>query len=112
MNAVRFIEERTRMCRTYFGCSGCPACDSGSCKFSITLGCEAAKQVEIVKEWASAHPRKTRQDVFLEQWPNAALENGTDILRIKPCQIDSVACGINLGCCDDCRREFWGKVVE
>lgn len=114
MDAVRFIEERNRMCKSFDKCSyGCPAWD-GSCKLETgtNLEYEADKQVEIVKEWAAAHPRKTRQDVFLEQWPNAALENGTDILRIKPCQIDSVACGINLGCCDDCRREFWGKVVE
>lgn len=114
MNAVRFIEERKRMCKSFDKCSyGCPAWD-GLCKLETgtNLEYEADKQVEIVKEWAAAHPRKTRQDVFLEQWPNAPiLHDG--YLGIKPCSLDEEKgknCGV-IGCMH-CRRKFWGEVVE
>lgn len=73
MDAVKFIKERSRMCKSFNKCSyGCPAW-GGSCKLETGtyLECEATKQVEIVEEWFAAHPRKTRQSVFLEQYPNA-----------------------------------------
>lgn len=67
MDAVKFIEERNRMCKAQNQCSdGCPAWDAGVCKLGIHLRCEADKQVAIVAEWAAAHPCKTRQSVFLE----------------------------------------------
>ena len=55
MDAVKFIEERNRMCGT----------------MSEVWGVDAAQIVKNTEEWAAAHPRKTRQSVFLEQWPNA-----------------------------------------
>lgn len=115
MDAVRFIEERNRMCKAYCGCGKCPAHTNGSCKFSITIGCEADKQVEIVKEWAAAHPRKTRQSEFLEQWPKAKLDDA-GALCVMPCTLipslcSSSHCGGHENCVV-CRREFWGKVVE
>lgn len=116
MNAVRFIEERNRMCKSFDKCSyGCPAWD-GSCKLKTgtNLGYEADKQVEIVKEWATAHPRKTRQSVFLEQYPEAEIDKRGDLM-VCPKRI-SADCRNKYGnctkSCSDCRREFWGKVVE
>ena len=117
MNAVRFIEERNRMCKSFDKCSyGCPAWD-GLCKLETgtNLECEADKQVEIVKKWAAAHPRKTRQSVFLEQWPNAKVDaNG--VLEICPVKLDMnqdclVSQGGHLSCADCCDR-FWRKAVE
>lgn len=43
----------------------------------------------FIEQWSREHPRKTRQDVFLKQWPNAAVYGG-----------------------GDCRREFWMQEVE
>lgn len=117
MDAVKFIEERTRMCKTYFGCSGCPACDNGSCRFSITLGDRPDKQIEIVAEWSAAHPRKTRQDVFLEQWPEAMIESD-GVIAICPTALDKsygkTHCShiLTKAGCDSCRRKFWKKKVE
>jgi hypothetical protein len=117
MDAVKFIEERNRMCNSFDKyCYGCPAWD-GSCKLGTGtyLKCEAAKQVEIVEEWSAAHPRKTRQSVFLEQYPNAVLDKD-GVLRICPFSVGGdipkkYKC-ICLTDCSACRREFWMQEVE
>ena len=57
MDAVKFIEERNRMCGT----------------MSEVWGVDAAQIVKNTEEWSAAHPRKTRQSVFLEQWPNCTM---------------------------------------
>ena len=114
MDAIEFLRERSRMCKSFKRCSyGCPAW-GGSCKLEIGTGleCEADKQVEIVKEWAAAHPRKTRQSVFLEQWPNAKIVGGA--LAICPYNLGVIdKCKSEmLRLCSDCRREFWMQEVE
>ena len=114
MDALEFLRERKRMCKSFNKCSdGCPAW-TGSCKLETgtVFEWEADKQVEIVKEWAAAHPRKTRQSVFLEQWPEAQLDC-CGMVEICPSDIDTT---IHQNCsadkCGDCRREFWGQAVE
>ena len=118
MDAVKFIKEHGRMCRTYYGCDGCLARNNdGSCKFSTIVGDGADEQIALLEEWSAAHPRKTRQDVFLEQWPDARTY-GDGILCLCPKEISSWRRGqygecINGGnVCDSCRREFWGQEVE
>lgn len=117
MDAVKFIEERNRMCKSFDKyCYGCPAWD-GSCKLGTGtyLKCEGAKQVKIVEEWSAAHPRKTRQSVFLEQWPQAEIDK-SGCLMLCPKRI-SADYRIRYGncsnrLCSDCRREFWPQEVE
>lgn len=121
MDAVEFIEERKRMCKSQSGCfNGCPAGAHGLCKFNIHNGFEADKQVEIVEEWSAAHPRKTRQDVFLEQWPEVRVESD-GILSICPSVLSKAyrmysgeKCPntITPKICADCRREFWSQEVD
>lgn len=117
MDAVKYIEERDRMCAANVHCANCPAWNDGYCFVSIRSGYDAGEQVKIVEEWAAAHPCKTRQDVFLEQWPEARTY-GDGILCLCPKDISSWRRGQFGGCtnggngCDSCRREFWGKVVE
>ena len=70
--------------------------------------------VAEVEQWSKEHPRKTRQSVFLEQWPDARVDSN-GVLAICPanvsaehrCQSVCLArpCGI---CC----REFWMQEVE
>ena len=117
MDAVKFIEERNRMCKSFDKyCYGCPAWD-GSCKLGTGtyLKCEAAKQVEIVEEWSAAHPRKTRQSVFLEQYPNAKVVGDTGVPTVYPCYIEQGMDDVkycNSLSCSECRREFWMQEVE
>lgn len=59
MDAVRFVIERRRM----FAVTG------ENPKHSMfNMGTPAEEVVREVEEWATAHPRKTRQSEFLEQY--------------------------------------------
>ena len=117
MDAVKFIEERERMCKMYGGCTGCPGYDDGVCMVGITTGITPVKQIELLEKWSAAHPRKTRQSAFLEQWPEARIyANGA--LSICPNAVCAWRCGKDgerveeTGTCDDCCREFWTQEVE
>ena len=117
MDAVKFIEERDRMCKAHYDadneyCSaGCPGY-SIECLQLDGYTEDMRKLVEIVEEWSAAHPRKTRQSVFLEQWPNAQI---TDGILCCPQIVEDVyhpSHGCAATRCDDCRREFWMQEVE
>lgn len=120
MDAVKFIEERNRMCKSFGDrCTGCPAynaCNDKLCGCAViqdsTL--DATAQIAIVEEWSAAHPRKTRQSVFLEQWPEAELVNGC--LAICPKRISANYRNGNADCtnrsCADCLYKFWMQEVE
>ena len=120
MDALKFIEERNRMCDRYWqvdgDCDGCPLIDARECNELRNMvdgaGKAVGKTVEIVEKWSKEHPRKTRQDVFLKQWPNAVVyEDG--VLNIAPCRLDRPATGRCDGTtCADCRREFWMQEVQ
>lgn len=112
MDAIEFINERQRMCDTFIGgCTGCPL-DGTLCGGFNKV--EAERLVGAVEEWSAAHPRKTRQSVFLELHPNARVTtDGT--VGIWPCDVaknmQNVTYCSSLSC-TDCRREFWMKEVE
>lgn len=118
MDGVTFLKERNRMCKTNVSCYGCPAHDIGSsnsCKLAMENWASPEQQIRIVEEWSAAHPRKTRQSVFLEQYPNAKVVGDTDIPWVYPCQIDHSMENVtrcNSLSCSDCRREFWAQEVE
>lgn len=112
MDAVKFVEERRRM----FDVTG------EYPKYNLfSLNISAEDVVKEVEEWSAAHLRKTRQDVFIEQYPEADI--GDDgVLRICPSLI-AASYRLNNGkCvhasehkfthCSDCRREFWMQEVE
>ena len=106
MDAVKFLQERNRMY------------ESGAATTSIRLGTDydPAGAVKVVEKWSAEHPRKTRQSVFLEQWPDADI-NANGVVAIFPCSFlkeyrqesKCTAPGIT---CDNCRREFWMQEVE
>lgn len=86
MDAVKFIEERNRMCGT----------------MSEVWGVDAAQIVKNTEEWSAAHPRKTRQSVFLEQYPEAQIGvNG--ILEVCPAPIFH-SHRLNAAASSGCRR--------
>lgn len=71
--------------------------------------------VAEVEEWAKMNPVKTRQSVFLEQYPEAELY--TDgVLGLCPKRVSVAYRNDKRRCatitCSYCRREFWGQEVE
>lgn len=122
MDAVEFIKERGRMCRAYGDkCAGCPAAnvsaDAPACALDIESQVDSKKQVTIVEEWSAAHPRKTRQSVFLEQWPEAKIDE-SGLLDVCPYLVSATHrnkygyCAAEGVRCSACRSEFWGQEVE
>lgn len=115
MDALEFLSERKKICNYYNkDCCDCPL-DAAICTSSSTMPDEDYKRIiAIVEQWSKEHPRKTRQSVFLEQWPEA--KRVDNILAVCPKVLDmSFPCWIynsaNVGC-EDCRREFWMQEVE
>lgn len=109
------FEMYARMCKSYMDCrNGCEIR-----KECVLLGLSCGpfiaehpdKAKEIVEKWAKEHPIKTRQEAFLELYPNAALdENG--VLEICACFIDKRIICITSRICEKCRKEYWGGVEE
>lgn len=106
MDAVKFIEEHRRMYKV-----------TGKHLPTLAEGIPAEDVVKEVEEWSAAHPRKTRQSVFLEQYPEARIGNH-GVLLVCPCPISASHRNADGGCatigrrCDDCRREFWMQEVK
>jgi hypothetical protein len=86
MDAIQFIKEKERMCNTCGSCLLCPAWLDDGCIFRARSSFAPEQQVNTVKVWAEHHPAKTRQDVFLEQYPEAEIDlNG--MLDVCPAPI-------------------------
>lgn len=121
MDAIKFIEERNRMCKSFdkgYGCQMCPACDNDlCCVVSVTSTLDATAQITIVEKWSAEHPRKTRQSVFLERNPEA-LADKFGVLQICPRYISAAHRDGDGECkeprirCVDCCREFWMQEVK
>lgn len=104
MDAVKFVKERRRM---------------------YTLGCikkgindyntKAEDVVAEVEAWSAAHPRKTRQSVFLAQYPEGEIDS-SGCLVLCPKRISTDCLNRYGNCtkrlCADCRKEFWGQEVK
>lgn len=110
MDAIEFVRERNRMCRSFSDCSNCPA-DRNTCCDTFEWQEEL---VAIVEKWSAEHPLKTRQSEFLKQFPYAECFNG--IMIICPKVVDtSFSCALSVDeniTCPDCRRKFWLQEVE
>lgn len=108
MDAVKFIKAIKQM--LYAG-----AGDSTVQKYISAYkknDCEG--MVKAAEQWAAEHPAKTRQSVFLEQFPNAPIYTNTHNVALDPCLVDTTLrghCPTGRGC-DICRREFWLTEVE
>ena len=114
MDAVEFIQEEIRMCANFQDCTECPLCDTAYCSVSPKkrMQEEAEEIVRRIKDWSTANPRKTRQDLFLEQYPDVSLSYG--IINIKPCQIvrNHTYGECCITDCPQCRKEFWTQEVK
>ena len=117
MDAVEFVKNYIRMCNTGDDCEDCPLNKTDFC-FAPAKELnqkEAGEVVRRVEEWSASHPIKTRQSMFLEQWPNADFDC-QDVIAIDPCNIDITIRGENDDCyngnCEKCRRKFWLQEME
>ena len=117
MDALEFLKERKRMCTSYRGCDGCPL-EGTYCALSNTTDDKDCERIiATVEQWSKEHPRKTRQSVFLEKWPEAEIDvNG--VIRLCPRNISAShrdndgSCAYQTKTCIDCRREFWMQEAE
>ena len=110
MDAVEFLKTLCRMCN----------CECYKCEFGKRLsGFETCtvwrkthpeEAVAIAEQWAAEHPAKTRQSVFLEQYPETEIDK-YGCLRLCPELVSADYRNRHGDCinrvCIDCRREFW-----
>lgn len=122
MDAIKFINEKVRMCDIFSSvvhtCTGCPLAAFDGCDFDDLVDQDRVEEaVELVEKWAKENPRKTRQSLFLEQYPDAQLDD-TDVLCICPAIIsssyrkDGGRCINSQKKCSNCRYEFWSQEVK
>ncbi len=68
-----------------------------------------------VEQRSKEHSRKTRQSMFLEQWPEAEIDE-SGCLMLCPTIVSADQRNRHGDCitlkCTDCRREFWMQEVE
>lgn len=116
MDAVKYLKTLRRMCDRH-----CTNCEFGKRLCGFVTSCTVWRKthpeeaVEIAEKWAKEHPVKTRQSVFLEQYPEAAISKDGAI-AICPLEISAAYSGAcnkgNSDVCADCKRQFWLAEVE
>ena len=117
MDALEFLMERRRMCDSYRGCVGCPFGAAECVVRDMTSEDNCKRIVSAVEQWSKEHPRKTRQSVFLRQYPEAEID-AHGLVRLCPMSISAAhrdsdgECNYPEKMCRDCRREFWMQEVE
>lgn len=107
MDAIEFVKQLRRMD------------EKGTLKNRFIYPCVGRETdspedvVAEVEEWAKMNPVKTRQSVFLEQWPNCMMD-GDCVVGMCPRNVEkNYICDLNRSAgCPDCRREFWMQEVE
>ncbi len=87
------------------GCDGCIYEDEGMDKYP----CSRCRN-NYTSKW-ERRQKRTRQDEFLERYPNARINPSTEILIFCPVTIDE---NINVNCvnCNKCKRNYWLQEVE
>nr|DAG64335.1 MAG TPA: hypothetical protein [Caudoviricetes sp.] len=116
MDAIKFVKERQRMCRFYGYADNCYQCPAKDCECStLEYMVDDNRIFAIIEKLSKEHPAKTRQSVFLEQWPEAEIdENG--YLMLCPLTVSADKRNKHCDCttlkCTNCRREFWMQEVE
>lgn len=117
MDALNFLEERKRMCKTSYDreveCTYCPAVEKRKCLVGLNgddFFWEVdswEKAIEIVEKWSKENPKKTRKSEFLKNYPNARLNsNGNPTFCVKTLGYNEV-CEVYSKCAD-----CWNKEVK
>ena len=87
MDAVKFLEELKRICKSHQHCADCPILwdTSHDCLLGHPYEWKSEnikKMISIVEKWSAEHPQKTRLQDFLEKFPNAPVDkDGVPYMR-------------------------------
>lgn len=108
------IYDYARICESFEKCNKCILLKFCSEQRNIFSN-DVDKANEIILKWIEEHPVKTRQDKFLEMFPNACMYKGA--INICPCSID---CDYNCKNkekfvdfdCSGCKKEYWLAEVQ
>lgn len=108
------IKDFARMCnKNSPKCKECPLAMKNNCERMSCIDLlmkYTDKANEIILKWCEEHPIKTRQEKFLEMFPNASVDiNG--VLVIYPCKLEKEA-KCRSKHCEECRRNYWSEEVE
>lgn len=87
------------------GCDGCIYEDEGIDKYP----CSRCRNNFTNK--FRRKPKKTRQDEFLEMFPNAKINPFTGALAFCPVSVDENA-NVNCVDCNKCKKDYWLQEVE
>lgn len=104
MDAVKFIYEARRRYKV-----------TGQVCSVLSAGVAPENIVNELEEWSKEHPLRTRQSVFLEQYPNTDIVPSSNVPCIYPCIIDNSlknTPSCKKQSCVTCRTEFWMQEVE
>lgn len=81
MDAIKFINEKVRMCESIsknHECTDCPLAAFAGCDLADLVDQDRVEEaVGIVEEWSKENPPKTRQSVFIQQNPEVVLTRRT-----------------------------------
>lgn len=119
MDALEFLKERKRMCSSYEHCENCPLKEFNCTVRDLVDSDEDYKRVNAaVEQWSKEHPVRTRQSMFLEQWPEAKMTKD-GVISICLMAVSAAYRNKTGGCvsstrpqCAECGREFWMQEVE
>lgn len=115
----KLLMDYVRMCLNTH-CDDCPLWvlkkEGVSCKKYILDKKDDA--IKTIEKWGAEHPVKTRQDEFLERYPNVTT-NFNGVIDIDPCKIDTSLLkeGLLKGLCKivedcrECRDYYWSQEV-
>ena len=104
MDAIEFVKQLRRM-------------EKNVCRKHSVFDDSPEDVVAEVEQWSKEPPRKTRQSVFLEQYPDVVLDE-YGVITICPIPLSSIhrtrdgSCAAPDCICTNCRREFWMQEVE
>lgn len=107
MDAVTFIRDYMRICKSHSSCGDCPLLGGcmGSADVKDTWMNDMHQIINAVDEWSKSHPIKTRLADICEKYPN---------LRMNPNDTPK-ACAESLGytntCIGDCMK-CWDIPLE
>lgn len=134
MEDVKLLKEYGRICSLSKG--NCNKCTLSALNNVHGISCrrliieEPVCFIKIVEQWSKEHPVKTRQDLFLERFPNTELGESCNVIVICPCYIDNTLrkpteepniesysiskCkrNVEFGDCFRCGKAYWGEEVE
>ena len=117
MEFIDFLRQMDRVCENSDHCQNCPLkpfpCNDDIASTARNVDDQTLREMEdVVKEWNEKHPAKTRKEVFLQEFPNAFLQD--DTISICPKCLDKDY-EPNGGCastgCGGCRFVYWSKEV-